>query len=654
MKKGFSLFAIIILMAGSALLAPARAFGETVSFPLNLDYSFLNTLVIHTAFTGPGRTMILTDPDNDCQQISLANPKFSSRNNLLQADVAVHLKGGTLMGENCLLPMEWDGYLIVNMKPRVIPGAWQLAFDPVDSVLLDKNHRPAGLAGHLWNFFKAPVMARMGHIRIAVNEPVDELKPFLQSVVPETDLPRMNAMLASLRPGSVAAGSDALKIKFTAVIEMPPPVDMEPAPKALTPKEINAFIEIWETWDAFLVRTLTTLTDMPLTSAERETLLTVLLDTRYRFIAELKSDAPADSGDFVREQFVEAWQKLSPIFKNHLAIQMSNRMPGQPGDNSWGYLAFFTASDALAALDKLGPLFNIEISKNGFIRLARMLSENKALALQYSQAVDPDLRKLLDMTPPVEISPPSLDPEDPDKEYPENNSKTDSSPTSMNSRQWIVSQFFRALSPKACWAKKAGTLPSLKEMRHWLVTRDNVDTHLQKIKPLMDAAFKENLKKNSIPENYHKMFQKAAYATAWQESCFRQFVVDDQKLMYIRSYNNTSVGMMQINERVWRGMYSLEQLRWNIRYNVEAGMDILSLYLKKYALPKMKSLKGKEVLDNDGVACALYAMYNEGPGGFSGYVKRRSTGKFSRIDNHFKGKYNWVKNGQWDKLGDCY
>lgn len=112
--------------------------------------------------------------------------------------------------------------------------------------------------------------------------------------------------------------------------------------------------------------------------------------------------------------------------------------------------------------------------------------------------------------------------------------------------------------------------------------------------------------------------------------------------------------MMQINERVWRGMYNIERLRWDIRYNAAAGIDILNLYLRKYALPKMKSLKGKEALDNDGVAGSLYAMYNAGPGGFSRYVKRRSTGKFSKIDAHFKEKYIWVKIGQWDRLRDCF
>ena len=147
-----------------------------------------------------------------------------------------------------------------------------------------------------------------------------------------------------------------------------------------------------------------------------------------------------------------------------------------------------------------------------------------------------------------------------------------------------------------------------------------------------------------------------AYVLAMVENgyIFRQFIIDNKKLTYIRSYNNSSVGMMQINERVWRGIYNIEHLRWDITYNVAAGIDILNLYLRKYALPKLKSFKGKDVLDNDGVAYSLYAMYNEGPGGFSRYVKRRSSGKYSDIDNHFKEKYTWVKSSQWGRVRDCF
>ena len=112
--------------------------------------------MIQATFTDPGQTLVVTDPDNDCQRISLSNPSLRSENNLLRIEAAVHMKGGTRMGESCLLPVEWDGYLVAHMKPRVSPGNWRLSFDTVDSVLLDKNHRPDSLMGHLWNFFKGP------------------------------------------------------------------------------------------------------------------------------------------------------------------------------------------------------------------------------------------------------------------------------------------------------------------------------------------------------------------------------------------------------------------------------------------------------------------------------------------------------------------
>lgn len=655
MKNGILLFTIMVLMFGSMLLVPKPACGETITFPMQLDYPFIKTLVIHSAFTDLGQTMVISDPANDCQRISLSNPSFAGENNLLRVEVAVHLKGGALMGGNCLFPMEWDGYLLVHMKPSINPDNWQVSLNPVKSVLLDRNHRPdTSLVGSLWNLFKAPVMARMGNICIEVNESIAQVKPFLLSAVPETEHSRVNAMLESLRPGEIIAEAEVLKIQVLMDVETMSAASMPPVPAALTPDEIDVFIEICETWDSFLVQTLMSLTDMPLTVEERKTLLAVLLDTRYRFVAELESDAPASSGDFVREQFVDAWERLSPILKKHLAKDMSNHMPEQFSSNSWGFLSFFAASDALAALDKLGPVFNIEISENGFIRLARMLSENKTQTLQYSQLLDPDLRKLLGMEPSLEIIDPALNEDLLEQEDTKTQPETGSSSTLRNARQLIMSGLYNTLTPGECWAGKSGFHPTLKEMRAWLVTRNNVASHLKKTKTLLETATLENLKKNSIPESYHPMFQKAVYATAWQETCFRQFIVDKQKLTYIRSYNNSSVGMMQIHEWVWRGIYNIERVRWDIAYNVAVGIDILNLYLKKYAMPKMKSLKEKDVLDSDGVACSLYAMYNAGPSGFSKYVKRRSSGKPSKIDNHFKEKYTWVKTGQWDRLGDCF
>ncbi len=641
-KNGFSLFTMMVFLLGGVLLASGTVRGETISFPMRMDYPFLETLLIQTAFTDPDQTLVVTDPDNDCQKISLSNPSLKGDNNLLRIEAAVHMKGGTRMGGGCLFPIEWDGYLLAHVKPRISPGNWRLSFDMVDSVLLDKNHRPYSLMGHLWKFFEGPVMASIGQIHIAVNEPIEELTPFLLSAVPEADHPGVKAMLASFRPGVVAAEPEGLKIEILADIQTGSTTEEPPAPAALSPAEIDAFIEIWETWDSFLVQTLMSLQDMPLTAEERDILLTVLLETRYRFVAELEADTPSSSGDFVREQFVDAWEKLSPILRDHLSRQ--------PSSNSWGYLAFFAASDVLAALDKLGPAVNIEISRNGFIRLARMLSKNKGLILQYSMLIEPNLRKLLGMEPPLEITNPVFE----EKLLEQKDPKTEAPPTSMTVPRWFISGLYRAMAPGRCWAEKPGTSPSLNDLKQWLVTKDNVETLIQKIRTILEAATKKNVIKNSIPESYFQMVQDVVYGTAWQESCFRQFIVDNNKLTYLLSYTKTSVGMMQVNERIWRGFYDIEHLRWDIRYNAAAGIDILNMYLKKYALPKMKALKGKDLLDKEGLACSLYAMYNAGPGAFSGYVKSRSTGNFSKIDDHFKEKYFWVKTGRWEKQRDCF
>ncbi|MFO7874953.1 MAG: hypothetical protein R6U55_00030, partial [Desulfovermiculus sp.] len=63
------------------------------------------------------------------------------------------------------------------------------------------------------------------------------------------------------------------------------------------------------------------------------------------------------------QQFLRAWKQLSPILRAHLN-------QSAPVGDPWAYLAYFTASDALATLDQLGPALNIDISRDGLIRLA--------------------------------------------------------------------------------------------------------------------------------------------------------------------------------------------------------------------------------------------------------------------------------------------
>ena len=152
-------------------------------------------------------------------------------------------------------------------------------------------------------------------------------------------------------------------------------------------------------WDAFLVQAITSLSKEPLTPQDRQILLDTLLDTRYRFIEEFTKDK--GSGDFVRRQFVEAWKRISPVFRTHLS--------DDPSRSLITYLAFFTASDALVALDSLGPTLGLEVSRNGLIRLARLISEDESITLAYGYGVDQALRATLGLGEALPISAPAFD-----------------------------------------------------------------------------------------------------------------------------------------------------------------------------------------------------------------------------------------------------
>jgi hypothetical protein len=107
---------------------------------------------------------------------------------------------------------------------------------------------------------------------------------------------------------------------------------------------------------------------------------------------------------------------------------------------------------------------------------------------------------------------------------------------------------------------------------------------------------------------------------------------------------------MQVNTRVWRGVYDLERLRWDIRYNAAAGCEIATLYLKDYAL---RERKGQKKPDNETIVRLVYAMYNGGPGQYKKYLDRQRSGKLYSSDKLFQEKFDWVSAADWGKISKC-
>src|SRR5262249_18183033 len=144
---------------------------------------------------------------------------------------------------------------------------------------------------------------------------------------------------------------------------------------------------------------------------------------------------------------------------------------------------------------------------------------------------------------------------------------------------------------------------------------------------------------------YHTLVR----ATAWQESCWRQFILANGKITYMRSPVGSS-GMMQINEHVWRGLYDLRGVRWDIRYNARAGSEILLHYLVDYAIAHNEELQPGGL---DNLPRATYAVYNGGPGHLTRYRKKTAPRALKRIDQLFWEKYRAVAAGKDGNVTRC-
>lgn len=105
---------------------------------------------------------------------------------------------------------------------------------------------------------------------------------------------------------------------------------------------------------------------------------------------------------------------------------------------------------------------------------------------------------------------------------------------------------------------------------------------------------------------------------------------------------------MQINPRVWRGFYDVEQLKWNTAYNARAGAEILMQYLQRYGIKE-----GDQTGTPENAARATYAVYNAGPRAVDRYRARDSSKRETKVDAKFWELYRgFAANGEVD-LYEC-
>ena len=336
---------------------------ETVSIPVTLEYPFIKSVLIHQLYKAPGeRAIVIDDTQGDCVHIELSNPEVGPERSLIKVGSNIKIRAGVPILGYCAGTMEWEGYVEVLQRLVLDEKSWRARFETIDSRIYDINRNPGTIAGRFWDLIKTHVHPYLDRTNIELAPPIKEMKEFLPLAFLPKERRQVDRWLETLRPGPVQMEESAVKVNILLDVQT------TPKPRAstgkLSPSEIENLTRTWEDWDAFLIFEIESLIGQPITDVERGHLMEIILENRHEFLQAL--DNKTISSDLVRQQFIRTWQRFSHILRKYLVDQKSRP--------SLGYLAFFTASDALVALDKLGPTLGVEISRDGLIRLARLLS----------------------------------------------------------------------------------------------------------------------------------------------------------------------------------------------------------------------------------------------------------------------------------------
>ncbi|HEX6155823.1 MAG TPA: lytic transglycosylase domain-containing protein [Burkholderiales bacterium] len=581
----------LVLALCALLLQAGNAFAARIEIPLRVS---LDTL--REAFNA----QLAGYRDGPCRYLRLKPGALDSRDGHLHLSIPGNGSLGIELAGKCQSAAAWQGNLQFTLAPR-IDEAGRVRVTIVDS-------RASGMAPALWDAGKRHLHPRLERFSYDLGASRDALAGLLRGAAPTVHAAAMEFALQRLEV--MKPRVEKTHVVIPVGLQVPDAWLAAAAPSAaagasapLTEAEIEALEKALEPWDAFLVTIVRQIATDGEDEALRRRLFTLLLDSRYRLSAVLSGDEPAQ-GDPLRALFLETWSELRAIL---LEAQRAGTLP----PSLLRYALFIDAGDALAAVESAAP--GLPLSAEGLRQLARSLKPGDAGdPLAYDWSVDRDLSGLFGIEEIPQAEPAPAPP----------------APTS-----WLDFFISRAIADNP--------------LDRWVPTRQELPAYEARIGELLQKTAASELQRGAVAAPYDRVYRHLLPTTALIESCWKQYVVRNGKVTYLRS-QSSSVGIMQINQRVWRGFYDIERVRWDTAYNVRAGAQILARYLKDYAIPYAQKT-GKP----DDVARAAYAVYNAGPRAVGRFDKSPPHPREARVDEKLWTLYRGIAGGAPVDLASC-
>jgi len=607
-----SVVARLLVVPSLVLLAATpNASADEVQFVLTVDHDVLGmALRQHLQAQGAAGVELWRSADG-CGTFVMKDVAIESVDTRVKiAGMASGSAGMRLLGL-CWANVSWTGRAEITTRPEIGPD-WQLRLRDLDIQLYDRSGRTQNLAARLFTLVKSWSESEISTFTVDLGPPVTELSTLLQSFAGAQAAP-LAAALQTIRPVGLAVEPGALKV--TAALDVPPSPAVPHAPEAaLTPAQIKQWEAKMDDWDGFLSFIVKDLAGDNGDPAVRDDLLALLLDAR-REIVDVLAHGPEPGTDAVRRIFVSVWSRLRTIVRA-TAVQPTDDLT-----RSLRYVVFLAAGDALAAIDAVAPAAGLDFSADGLRRLAKSLEPDfTGDPLQQSDEADPRLQELF------RFRDPDAPPRAPRRKVP------------ASSWNW--------LAPRAAHASEVDEWTSLAaRLDRWVPAAEELMIYRATVDRLLTVAAERSLDPEALDERFDGLFHHLVKATAWQESCWRQFVPRGNTITALESRTG-DVGLMQINVRVWRGFFSGPRLRGNAAYNAGAGAEILEQLLVRYGRREART-----GLDN--AARATYSAYQGGPARYRRYRTAPAATYGWAVDRAFWQKYQAVAAGTAEERVLC-
>jgi hypothetical protein len=602
------LFAALLLVSFGLMAGVPPASANQARFPLTVSYDALLTAMRRHLQPSAGSGLELwRDPDG-CGSFRLKDVVVTGTDRVVNIAGPASGEAGLRFLGLCWANVAWTGYVEISARPDV--GAdWQLRLRDLDVRVYDKNRRTTGMAPRLFTLVKRWSETELSRFTFDLGPPLHDVSALLTEFAGSPGTTSLASALASLRPDGVVVAPDAVRLFVTMEV---PVVSAQPRrpESVLTPAEIKRWEATLDDWDGFLSFIVKDLAGENEDPGVRDDLLGLLLDARRELIGIL-ARGPEPGTDAVRRIFVTKWDRLRTI------VQRTAAQPNDDLAKAVRSVTFLAAGDALTAIDAVAPTLGLDFSADGLRRLARTLDPAfVGDPVEQSDQADPRLQELFRFRDPD--APPRRPPPQP------------------RSRLWDL------LAPRPAYAESDEWRALSTRLDRWVASDDELPVYRAAMDRLLTLAAQRAIDPDRLEGRFAGLYENLVKATAWQESCWRQFVRNDGGVTYLESPTG-DVGLMQVNVRVWRGFFSLRRLQWNAAYNAGAGAEILQQLLVRYGVREAGT-----ALEN--AARATYSAYQGGPGGYRRYRAATSTSRTAAIDRAFWAKYRAVATGTADDV----